>query len=142
MKIILARKRLINTLLREYVCLTGEAKMDGPDETLELRARQLKAAIDYLGARRWRLAEVQCRLRLAVDPGDVEAMLILALAIAASGEAGRAAPLLERVRRAPPGTPAPCWDLETREPRVPRWVGARQYRACLRLTPADPRLRR
>jgi Flp pilus assembly protein TadD len=116
--------------------------MDGPDETLQLRARQLKAAIDYLGARRWRLAEVQCRLRLAVDPGDVEAMLILALAIAASGEAGRAAPLLERVRRARPGHADPCRDLETMEPRVPRSVVARQYRACLRLTPADPRLRR
>ncbi len=116
--------------------------MDGADETPQLRARQLQAAIDHLGARRWRLAEVQCRLRLAVEPGDVEAMLILALAIAASGEAGRAAPMLERVRRARPDHADPCRDLETMEPRVPRSVVARQYRACLRLAPGDARLRK
>jgi tetratricopeptide (TPR) repeat protein len=116
--------------------------MDGPDETPELRARQLKAAIEHLEARRWRLAEVQCRLRLAIEPGDLDAMLILALAIAASGEAARAAPLLERVRRARPDHADPCRDLEIMEPRVPRSVVARQYRACLRLTPADARLRR
>ena len=116
--------------------------MDGPDETPQLRARQLKAAIDHLGARRWRLAEVQCRLRLSDDAGDVEAMLLLALAIAASGEAARAAPFLDRVRRARPDHADPCRDLETMVPRVPRSVVARQYRACLRLTPADARLRR
>lgn len=116
--------------------------MDGPDEAPQLRARQLKAAIDHLEARRWRLAEVQCRLRLTVEPGDMDAMLILALAIAASGEAARAAPLLERVRRARPDHADPCRDLEIMEPRVPRSVVARQYRACLRLAPTDPRLRR
>jgi Flp pilus assembly protein TadD len=116
--------------------------MDGPDETPQLRTRQLKAAIDHLGARRWRLAEVQCRLRLAEQPGDLDALLILALAIAASGEAARAAPLLERVRQARPDHADPCHDLETMEPRVPRSVVARQYRACLRLAPTDVRLRR
>jgi Flp pilus assembly protein TadD len=116
--------------------------MDSPDEIHQLRARQLRAAIDHLGARRWRLAEVQCRLRLAEEPGDLDVMVILALAIAASGEAARAAPLLERVRRARPDHADPCRDLETMEPRVPRSVVARQYRACLRLAPGDARLRR
>jgi len=116
--------------------------MDGSDESSGFRARQLKAAIDHLEARRWRLAEIQCRLRLTEDPTDVDAMLILALAISASGEAARAAPLLDRVRRARPDNADPCRDLETMQPRVPRSVVARQYRACLRLTPADQRLRR
>jgi Flp pilus assembly protein TadD len=115
--------------------------MDSPDENAPLRVRQLKAAIEHLQARRWRLAEVQCKMLLAVDTGDLDALLILALAIAASGEAARAAPLLERVRRARPDNADPCRDLETMEPRVPRSVVARQYRACLRLAPADARLR-
>ena len=61
--------------------------MDSPDETAQFRMRQLQAAIDHLTARRWRMAEVQCRILLAVNPTDVEGMLVLGLAIAASGEA-------------------------------------------------------
>src|SRR6185312_5115266 len=76
------------------------------------------------------------------NPNDVEAMLVLGIAIAASGEAGRAAPILERVRRARPDHADPCRDLETMEPRVPRSIVARQYRACLRLAPTNGRLRR
>jgi Flp pilus assembly protein TadD len=152
MKIMPARKRLINTLLREYACLTGDAKMDSPEIALpargppyggsQHRVLQLKAAIDHLEARRWRLAEVQTRVLLAVDPNDVEATLILGLAIAASGEASRAAPFLQRVRRARPDCADPCRDLETMRPRVPRALVARQYRTCLRLGPDDARLRR
>ena len=115
--------------------------MDSPDETVPLRVRQLQAAMEHLEARRWRLAEVQCKMLLATDTGDMDALLILALSIAASGEAARAAPLLERVRRARPDHADPCRDLETMQPRIPRSVVARQYRACLRLTPADARLR-
>jgi Flp pilus assembly protein TadD len=116
--------------------------MDNADGTIPLRIRQLKAAIEHLEARRWRLAEVQCRLLLAANKADIEALHILALAIAASGEASRAAPLMERVRRARPDAADPCRDLETMQPRVPRSVVARQYRACLRLSPQDDRLRR
>ena len=115
--------------------------MDDPDETAHLRPRQLKAAIDHLESRRWRMAEVQCRILLADDPSDVEGMLLLGLAIAASGEASRAAPLLDRVRRARPEHADPCRDFATMEPRVPRALVTRQYRACLRLAPTDPRLR-
>ncbi len=115
--------------------------MDDPDERAPLRVRQLKAAIEHLEGRRWRMAEVQCRLLVAVNPHDVEAMLVLGLAVAASGEAARAAPILERVRHARPGHADPCRDLETMQPRVPRSIVTRQYRACLRLAPGDGRLR-
>jgi Tfp pilus assembly protein PilF len=141
MKTIPSGKRLINPLMPEYGCLTGEAKMDSPDETQHFRAQQLQTAIEHLGARRWRMAEVQCRILLAVDPTDVEGMLILGLAIAASGEAARAAPILERVRRARPDHADPCRDFATMEPRVPRALVTRQYRACLRLASTNTKLR-
>jgi Tfp pilus assembly protein PilF len=110
--------------------------MDTPDRVL-----QLKAAIDHLEARRWRMAEVQCRIVLATNSGDIETTLVMALSIAASGEAMRAAPFLERVRRARPTHADPCRDLATMSPRVPRAIVTRQYRACLRLTPGNARLR-
>jgi hypothetical protein len=115
--------------------------MDSPDKTSDFRVVHLKAAISHLESRRWRMAEVQCRIILAVDPADVEGMLILGLAIAASGEAARAAPILDRVRRARPGNADPCRDFATMEPRLPRALVTRQYRACLRLAPTDTRLR-
>ena len=61
---------------------------------------------------------------LAADTGDLDALLIMALSIAASGEAARAAPLLERGRRARPDNADPCRDLETMQPRLPRSVVA------------------
>ena len=115
--------------------------MDNPGKTPHFRVQQLKIAIDHLEARSWRMAEVQCRVLLADDPTDVEGMLILGLAIAASGEASRAAPILDRVRRARPTHADPCRDFATMEPRLPRALVTRQYRACLRLAPADTRLR-
>lgn len=115
--------------------------MDSPDDPSHFRAQQLQTAIEHLGARSWRMAEVQCRILLAVDPTDIEAMLILGLAIAASGEASRAAPILDRVRRARPEHADPCRDFATMEPRVPRALVTRQYRACLRLASKDTRLR-
>ena len=111
-------------------------------DTERNRAQQLHAAIEHLRARNWRLAEVQCRMLLAVNPADIEGLLVLGLSIAASGEAARAAPILERVRRARPDHEGPCRDLETMQPRVPRALVARQYRSCLRLAPGDARLRR
>jgi hypothetical protein len=125
----------------EYGCLRGATKMDSPDEPRHFRTQQLQTAIEHLGTRAWRMAEVQCRILLAVDPTDIEAMLILGLAIAASGEASRAAPILDRVRRARPDHADPCRDFATMEPRVPRALVTRQYRACLRLATKDTRLR-
>lgn len=115
--------------------------MDSPYTTATTRNEQLKAAMTHMEAREWRLAEVRCRIILASDPSDVEATLVLGLAIAASGEAARAAPILGRVRRARPELAEPCRDFANMEPRVPRALVKRQYRSCLRLTPAEPRLR-
>ncbi len=115
--------------------------MDSPDDPRQFRAQQLQTAIEHLGSRSWRMAEVQCRILLAVDPTDIEGMLILGLAIAASGEASRAAPILDRVRRARPDHADPCRDFANMEPRVPRALVTRQYRACLRLASKDTRLR-
>jgi tetratricopeptide (TPR) repeat protein len=114
-----------------------DRKPDSPD-----RLTRLRRAIDYLEACRWRLAEVECRVILAVNPNDVEVMLILGLAIAGAGEASRAAPILTRVRAARPDHADPRRDLASLHPRVPRTVVVRQYRACLRLAPTDVRLRR
>ena len=115
--------------------------MNAMDGAPQYKVRQLTAAMEHLEARRWRLAEVQCRVLLTIDRNDVEAMLILGLSVAASGEAARAAPILEKVRRARPNHADPCQDLATMQPRVPRSVVARQYRACLRLAPNDAKLR-
>ena len=115
--------------------------MVSPDDAAQKRTRQLRAAMEYLEARSWRLAEMQSRTLIAVDPHDIEALLILGLAIAGSGEATRAAPILARVRRARPEHGDPCRDLEAMRPRVSRALVARQYRACVRLTPGDARLR-
>ncbi len=106
-----------------------------------LKLRHMKIANDHLDAGSWRMAEIQCRTLLADHPADIEATMILGLAIAASGEAARAAPLLERVRRARPDHPDPCRDFATMEPRIPRALVTRQYRASLRLAPANARLR-
>ena len=115
--------------------------MDRRDTTPQNRAQHMQIAIEHLEGRRWRLAEVQCRILMTIEPGDVEAMLVLGLSIAASGEAARAAPILGRVRRARPDHADPCRDLSTMQPRVPRAIVTRQYRACLRLAATDTRLR-
>src|SRR3954453_11047322 len=114
--------------------------MDDPDGRA-LRVRQLQAAMEHLEARRWRMAEVQCRILLNVDTGDIDALFIPGLSVAASGEAAREAPILERERRARPDHVDPCRARATMEPRVPRAIVARQYRASLRLAPTNARLR-
>ncbi len=115
--------------------------MDRRDEAPNNRERHLASALAHLETRSWRLAEAQCRILLAIDSNDVEGMLLLGLSIAASGEAARAAPILGRVRRLRPDLADPCRDLSNMQPRVPRAMVARQYRACLRLAPMDARLR-
>ena len=115
--------------------------MDSPDGEPDFRTQHIRTALAHLEARQWRLAEVACRILLAVYPKDVEGMLVLGLAIAASGEAARAAPILHRVRCARPDHADPCRDFATMEPRVSRTLVTRQYRACLRLASGDARFR-
>src|ERR1700722_19646664 len=139
MKIVPGRSHLINTLLPEYVRLTGVTKMVSPDDAAQKRTRQLRAGMEYLESRRWRLAEMQSRTLIAADPHDIEALLILGLAIAGSGEATRAAPILARVRHARPEHGDPCRDLDAMRPRVSRALVAGQYRGGGGRAPAGGR---
>jgi tetratricopeptide (TPR) repeat protein len=67
--------------------------------------------------------------------------LLLGLAIAAMGEAERAALILNRLAAARPDVSHPCEDLARLRPALPRPLVVRQFRACLRLSPTDHRLR-
>ena len=106
------------------------------------RTQRLTIALRHLQSGKWSYAEAESRAMVSTNPTDIEAMLLLGLAIAAPGEASRAAPVLDRVARARPNHPHPCHDLSELRPPVATALIARQYRACLRLAPNDMRLRR
>jgi len=105
--------------------------------THALRAAALGGALAALEAGRLDAAEALAAPWSARDPADIEAALILGLAIAARGEATRAAPLLQRAAR--PGFAHPCRDLAQLRPNDPAVVAA-QFRANRALDPADPGL--
>lgn len=113
------------------------ARAPAPD-----RLAALKAAIDDLEAHRFDRAAARCEHLLARDADDTDAMLVCGLATGASGDAVRAAPLLDRVARARPDAAHPCRDLagllaqSARPERI-----ARQFRASLDLAPEDASLR-
>ena len=83
-----------------------------------------------------------CRRLISENRTDTEALLLLGLAVGMQGHAAAAAPLLNRVARTRRGYAHPCGDLA-------RMLVAQdkaaliepQYRACLKLTPDDLRLR-
>ncbi len=102
---------------------------------------RLAAALQKLELGAWLDAEVQARAVLASEPDNQRAALLLGLAIAAMGEADRAAPVLEHVARLGPGAGHPCLDLAALIPQLPPTLIRRQFRACLRLSPDDSRLR-
>ncbi len=108
--------------------------------TIEPRERRtlLADAIAALEARRFPAAEATCDRLLAVDPQDVEALLVLGLALAASGQVTPAARVLNRVAAARVEFAHPCQDLEG---MLDARAFAEQVRACLDLTPEDARLR-
>jgi tetratricopeptide (TPR) repeat protein len=106
------------------------------------RQQRLGAALRCLGAGHWRRAETECQAVLAVHPNEVEARLLLGLAVAAMGEPDRAAPALDQVMRERPDYAHPCDDLAAFRPALPRSLVAAQYRACLRLAPDNVALRR
>jgi tetratricopeptide (TPR) repeat protein len=101
----------------------------------------LEAALRLLSSGAWREAEGAARAAIAQDSGDRHGALLLGLAIAAMGEDARAAPVLVDVAASQPKADHPCLDLARLQPSLPRALVARQFRACLRLTPADDRLR-
>jgi tetratricopeptide (TPR) repeat protein len=99
------------------------------------------AALTKLQSGSWLEAEVQARAALALEPDDPFAFLILGLAIGAMGEADRAAAVLEHVAGLTPDARHPCQDLAAMQPPLPPTLIRRQFRACLRLSPRDARLR-
>lgn len=101
----------------------------------------LSDALGKLQSGAWLEAELQARKALVLTPDDPRALLLLGLSIAAMGEAGRAAPVLDRIARLRPDAPHPCQDLITLHPPLPPTLVRRQFRACLRLNPTDTRLR-
>jgi tetratricopeptide (TPR) repeat protein len=104
-----------------------------------IRAALLGSVLGALEAGQLQVAEVQARSWIDRDPGDIEATLLLGLAVAAQGDAARAAPLLVRVAAARPNFAHPCLDVARMLPDSPRLVAA-QFRACRAIAPDDPRL--
>ena len=105
------------------------------------RRQQLGVALSRLEAGQWQQTEEACGRLLSRDAVDVEALLLLGLSIAARGQTQRAAAILDRVARERPHDAHPCGDLPALLPRFSRTQIAAQYRACLRLSPEDLRLR-
>lgn len=101
----------------------------------------LAAAMRLLSSGAWHQAETAARAAMADDPAEPHAALLVGLAIAAMGEHARAAPVLTRVAALRPDADHPCLDLARLKPPLPRALVVRQFRACLRLAPADDRLR-
>ncbi|WP_158258315.1 tetratricopeptide repeat protein [Rhodopila globiformis] len=102
---------------------------------------RLASALRLLESGCWQQAAAAAQAVLAADPDDVPAARLSGLAIAAMGEADRAAPLLARAA-ARPDARHPCLDLAALTPPLPHTLVVRQFRACLALSPSDHRLRR
>lgn len=102
---------------------------------------RLAAAMRFLSYGEWGRAEAAARDMIQEDPADSPACLVLGLAVAAMGDAARAAPLLVHIAALVPDIDHPCIELARLRPPVPRPRVAQQFRACLRLTPLDDRLR-
>jgi uncharacterized protein (TIGR02996 family) len=101
----------------------------------------LAAAMRLLSSGAWQQAETAARAAMADDPADPHAVLLAGLSIAAMGEDARAAPILMQAAANRPDADHPCVELARLKPPLPRPLVARQFRACLRLMPADERLR-
>jgi Flp pilus assembly protein TadD len=105
------------------------------------RLRHLGLALADVESGGSALAEPACRLLLGSDPEDVEALLLLGLAIGLRGEAQTAAVILNRVAALREQHAHPCRDLATLLVRFGKAsLIAPQFRACLEQTPHDRRL--
>ncbi|MDR3530703.1 MAG: tetratricopeptide repeat protein [Rhodopila sp.] len=102
---------------------------------------RLAEAMRLLSSGAWHEAETAARLDMEDDPADPHAALLLGLAVAAMGEAARAAPYLNHVAAMRPEADHPCLDLARLKPPLPPALVARQFRACRHLAPQDARLR-
>jgi Flp pilus assembly protein TadD len=97
----------------------------------------LAAALQHLAGGSWQEAEQAAQAVLAKDPDDPSTCLLSGLAVAAMGEAVRAAPLLVRAATLRPDAEQPCLTLAALQPALPRALVARQFRACLALAGGD-----
>jgi Flp pilus assembly protein TadD len=104
-----------------------------------IRAAALGSVLGALESGQSIAAEVQAASWVARDPDDIEALLLLGLAVATQGQPARAAPLLLRVAAARPDYAHPCQDVARLRPGAPGLVAA-QFRACRALAPNDVRL--
>jgi Flp pilus assembly protein TadD len=85
--------------------------------------------------------QLSCQL-LDHNRDDIDALLILGLAVGMRGEAAAAAPILNRVAGVHRSHAHPCADLARMLAAQGKAEGiVPQYRACLALTPDDRRLR-
>jgi Flp pilus assembly protein TadD len=89
----------------------------------------------------WLQAEAASRLAMADDPEDPHAELLLGLSVASMGEVERAAIIMTKLAASQPGTDHPCIEFARLRPALPRSLVTDQFRACLRLMPADDHLR-
>jgi tetratricopeptide (TPR) repeat protein len=101
----------------------------------------LATARRLLGSGSWLEAEAAARAALSARPDEPQALLVLGLAIAAMGQAERAAPSLNAAAAGQPDAPHSCETVSNIMPSLPRLLVRRQFRACLRLSPANRRLR-
>jgi tetratricopeptide (TPR) repeat protein len=101
----------------------------------------LAAAFQLLSASAWQEAEVAARAVLTQNRDDRHGALLLGLALAAMGDDAQATPILTSVAELAPEADHPCLDLARLTPELPRALVVRQFRACLRQTPWDNRLR-
>jgi tetratricopeptide (TPR) repeat protein len=106
------------------------------------RLHGLRDALNLLENAQPEQAGQICRRLISQNRADTEALLLLGLAVGMQGQPVAAAPLLNRVANRRHGHAHPCGDLA-------RMLVAQgkatlvepQYRACLKLTPDDLRLR-
>jgi tetratricopeptide (TPR) repeat protein len=102
----------------------------------------LQAALGDLEQDRLDRTEAACRQLLAIQADDMQATLLLGLALGGQARADRAAPFLHRAARDRGAQAHPAHDVA----EILRRTGQEeaitaQYRACLRLAPGDVDLR-
>ena len=102
------------------------------------RLEALRGALAALEARRYPEVAPICRLLLGDHADDIEALLLLGLALGAQGDVAQAAPLLHRVALARPSHAHPARDLVQILLRDANPAPiAPLYHACLALAPGD-----
>lgn len=105
------------------------------------RPALMRAALEHLHAGRFAQSAGFAQQLIAAQPRDIEALLLLGLALGAQGEIERAVLLLTKVARERPNHAHPCYDLADllrRRERVPEAIA--QFRAARDLEPRDARL--